>query len=164
MSLVRLLATGRSLVGLHDSESRYRVNSKRLLPKFNDENPFGGSVPRTIAGTGVAAPPAHGAAAAVPAAPKVSGAVELGFFRRSVARLAKWLARKPPVVRSAIPRFDKGPVQGELSLERVRVVRNDLSDSDLAIVPVKTPADKARPTKNENMQAAEPAKETARLL
>jgi hypothetical protein len=31
-------------------------------------------------------------------------------------------------------------VQGELSLDLVKVVRNDLSDTDLEIVPVKAPA------------------------
>jgi hypothetical protein len=37
----------------------------------------------------------------------------------------------------AIPRFSKPPVQGELSLDRIKVVRNDLSDADLEVVPVK---------------------------
>ena len=40
----------------------------------------------------------------------------------------------------AIPRFTKPPVQGELSLEKVRVVRNDLSDADLEVGPAKRSA------------------------
>lgn len=38
------------------------------------------------------------------------------------------------------------PVQAELSLDRIRVVRNDLSDSDLEIVPARVPkpADQGR--------------------
>jgi hypothetical protein len=36
-------------------------------------------------------------------------------------------------------------VQGELSLDRVKVVRNDLSDSDLEIVPAKQPSRSAVP-------------------
>lgn len=44
--------------------------------------------------------------------------------------------RRPKPVRQAVPRFSKPMVQGELSLEGVRVVRNDLSDSDLEIIRV----------------------------
>jgi hypothetical protein len=36
---------------------------------------------------------------------------------------------------SAIAGFASGPVQGELSLDRIKVMRNDLSDADLEIVP-----------------------------
>jgi len=39
----------------------------------------------------------------------------------------------------ALPRTDP-MVQGELSLDRVKVVRNDLSDSDLEIVPARKPS------------------------
>ena len=56
-----------------------------------------------------------------------------GLFARSGSKAAK----------SAIPRFPKPAVQGELSLERIQVVRNDLSDADLEIVPARpiaTPA------------------------
>jgi hypothetical protein len=47
----------------------------------------------------------------------------------------------------AIPRFEKSMVQGELSLESVKVVRNDLSDSDLEVVPTKpvVPAPQPKP-------------------
>jgi hypothetical protein len=38
---------------------------------------------------------------------------------------------------SAVPRFDKAPVQTELSLDRIKVVRNDLNEADVEIVPVK---------------------------
>ena len=41
MSLLRLLTTGKSLVGVEDSESRYRVTRQRLLPQFGPaRNPF----------------------------------------------------------------------------------------------------------------------------
>ena len=41
MSLLRLLTTGKSLVGVRDTESRYRVTSQRLLPQFGSaRNPF----------------------------------------------------------------------------------------------------------------------------
>jgi len=57
--------------------------------------------------------------------------------------------RKPaapvPVVAKAVP----GPLQPELSLEKVRVLRNDLSDSDLEIVTVKTEAKAEVKTKSQ---------------
>src|SRR5260370_38120811 len=41
MSLVRLLTTGKSLVGMQDNLSRYRLTKQRLLPKFGSgKNPF----------------------------------------------------------------------------------------------------------------------------
>ena len=50
-----------------------------------------------------------------------------GLFARSRSKTAK----------SAIPRFPKPAVQGELSLEKIKVVRNDLSDADLEVVPAR---------------------------
>jgi hypothetical protein len=53
----------------------------------------------------------------------------------------RWIASlpwmRPKVEKPAIPRLTKSMVQGELSLDAVRVVRNDLSDTDLEIVPAK---------------------------
>jgi hypothetical protein len=59
-----------------------------------------------------------------------------GLFARSGSKATK----------SAIPRFPKPAVQGELSLERIQVVRNDLSDADLEIVPAKPMATPAAAT------------------
>jgi hypothetical protein len=53
----------------------------------------------------------------------------------------------------AIPRFPKPPVQGELSLDKIRVMRNDLSDADLEVIAAKAPAAPAR---------SEPALHTAK--
>jgi hypothetical protein len=57
------------------------------------------------------------------------------------AKLFGLLARSGgKAAKPAIPRFPKPPVQGELSLDRIKVVRNDLSDADLELVPAKPPA------------------------
>lgn len=66
---------------------------------------------------------------------------------RAVARLAKLNSKLNPISwrtrakggARALPLADKAMVQAELSLDRVKVVRNDLSDSDLEIVPAKKP-------------------------
>ena len=41
MSLLQLLTTGKSLVGLQDSEPRYRMTHERMFPQFGPaRNPF----------------------------------------------------------------------------------------------------------------------------
>jgi hypothetical protein len=56
------------------------------------------------------------------------------------ARLARLFAHRPSkAAKSAIPRFNKPPVQTELSLDKIKVLRNDLSDVDLEVVPAKAP-------------------------
>jgi hypothetical protein len=46
--------------------------------------------------------------------------------------------RQPAEPKPAAPRFNKKPVQGELSLENIKVMRNDLSDTDVEVVPKKS--------------------------
>jgi len=70
------------------------------------------------------------------------------LWQRIAAVLSGWQARLGGLlgrssglaVKPAIPRFPKPPVQGELSLDRIKVVRNDLSDADLEVIPAKPPA------------------------
>ena len=64
------------------------------------------------------------------------------------ARLAALFARRRSrAAKPAIPRFDKTPVQTELSLDRIKVLRNDLCDADLEVVPAKPPTPSAAPAK-----------------
>jgi hypothetical protein len=63
------------------------------------------------------------------------------MLERSVGWLQKlnpldWWNR-PSNAKPAIPRFNKAPVQGELSLDNIKVVRNDLSDTDVEVVPAR---------------------------
>ena len=51
-----------------------------------------------------------------------------------------WLQnRKPVEAKATIARFGgrRRPVQGELSLDSIKVMRNDLSETDVEVVPVK---------------------------
>ena len=43
------------------------------------------------------------------------------------------------MAKPAIPRFTKESVQGELSLDKIKVLRNDLSDTDLEVVQARQP-------------------------
>ena len=51
---------------------------------------------------------------------------------------ARWFGGPKPATKPAVPRFDKPVVQGELSLHNIKVVRNDLNDADVEVVPART--------------------------
>jgi len=58
-----------------------------------------------------------------------------------------WTLFKNPFQRGAKPAKPErpGPVQPELRLDRVKPVRNDLSDSDIEVIPATTPAASGQP-------------------
>jgi len=251
MSLGKLLATGRSLIGGAPDAGRYDISARNRLPKFGGKNPFARPVrpapPVSMVATAttsapkpVLAPVNPGEPAAVVAQHKKTQVIEYkktqripepanrstglvsdhalisstmrgasgrnrlkaglqtgarvamgwmkSFWRvtraRAVAALAvargfKWgsslqvcralasgvwvqirrtaplgramcgriqslfgkltgLFRKQQEPKSVIPRFGKPAVQTELSLDRVKVVRNSLEDSDLEVVTADT--------------------------
>jgi len=165
MSLGKLLTTGKSLVGLSQSSSRYQLQ-KGALPKFESaKNPFAA---RTHAEPAEREPqlPKLSSAEAVDSkeSPRLSALGSLIVDREAsvanrnsqpaeapkvAAPVDSWLKkinpmvwfgnRKPAEPKPAIPRFSKpqAPIQGELSLDNIKVMRNDLSDADVEIVPVK---------------------------
>lgn len=198
MSLLRLLTAGRSLVGMKEITSRYRMRTPNLLPKFiSPKNPFAVASKTVPAKT---APPKPGPAAVSPvpapassgpepvkmetaplfdckpkpaAAPVATPPVAAAEPRqvkpaakaparvepkpaapaaiaspKKPAPISSWVkkinplsylpSRDPAAKKSARPA--RAPVQGELSLEKVKVVRNDLSDSDVEIVTVRPAA------------------------
>jgi hypothetical protein len=149
MSLLRLLTTGKSLVGLKESDTRYRVTRQRMLPRFGSaKNPFCATD---------ASAPARAAAQSPSVAPAKQPAAWVGSLWRKLAgtfrsrkatpqrawagKLSSLLSRpgrKPGAF--AMPPPTKRPVQVELSLDTVKVMCNDLRDADLEIVPAKSPA------------------------
>jgi hypothetical protein len=76
-----------------------------------------------------------------------------GLRLRAVALLTGWRAKVSRLLgrprgkraKPAIPRFTKQRVQSELSLDKIKVVRNDLSDADLEVVTARQPAAPAIP-------------------
>ncbi len=175
MSLLRLLTAGKSLVGLSDSTSRYRMAHRRAMPKFGSaKNPFRAKSGPESAQSPVASErneaaealangveatvraeshseTSNGDGAKASAKPDQLGApVAMGqggragrpsLVDRWIAKADGWLskARNRPA-KPAIPRFTKSPVQGELRLDQIKVVRNDLSDSDVDVVAAKSKA------------------------
>jgi hypothetical protein len=179
MSLLRLLTTGKSLVGMSDAESRYRVTRERLLPQFGSaRNPFistGKAEPASAEARPSANCGGNGAAeggggiqgaSGEPAVTRARGALRL----KTAALLSGWkakvggLLRRPrsKAVKPVIPRFTKPPVQGELSLDKIKVLRNDLSDADLEVVPARAPATRA--TKEDLGAETALGRVTARIL
>jgi hypothetical protein len=165
MSLGKLLTTGKSLVGLHDTHSRYQLR-KGALPKFeSSKNPFAARppgesstpdapeeaqlpklTPDEVAAANLKETPlppiVNGAfETAAPdskpvAAVKAPGVVD-GWLKK-LNPMVWWGNRKPAETKPAVPRFGKTPVQGELSLDNIKVMRNDLTEADVEVAPMKT--------------------------
>ena len=151
MSLLRLLTAGRSLVGLKDSASRYRESKYRLLPKFGTgTNPFQTKSttvePLTATENIATAREQPTPASPAPALTSSTASTELLNHEKQAfdkkGRIARWISslrargsrRKETKATRAMPQLAKSPVQGELSLDQVRVMRNDLNDADLEVV------------------------------
>jgi hypothetical protein len=147
MSLVRLLTAGKSLVGIQDSKSRYRSVDPRVMPKFGSEKKTNADVAReseikpSVAKSNLESSKADVAATPVATARKARGS---GWVSQWGSKLSSLVSQKPKPAKSGIPRLNGVPVQGELSLDNIKVVRNDLSDADLEVVTRKmAPAKKA---------------------
>jgi len=171
MSLGKLLTTGKSLVGLSQSNSRYQLQ-KGALPKFESaKNPFAAKTQTEPAEREPQLPklsPAEAVEPKEPARLSTLGALivdrEASVVNRNsqpteapkvAAPVDSWLKKINPMVwfghrqpaepKPAIPRFSKAqaPIQGELSLDNIKVMRNDLSEADVEVVPMKARAPKA---------------------
>jgi hypothetical protein len=131
--------------------SRYRVNPSVFLPKFvSPKNPFLRSqhadpvAQATVCGGEAECAPRPSAKA--PLSNDVPGRTARATFMRRVcgwisermgrlnpARLTRWRSGR---VKPATRRPVGERIQGELSLDHVKVVRNDLRDADLEVVAV----------------------------
>jgi len=142
MSLGKLLSSGRCLIGGHSESHRFRVNKRVALPKFGSlKNPFasGAQQARAEARPPTAASPteARVRAANAPATPaalrKLSPARILKWVSEQVEKLnllTRWKRPRAAVSSAAARMAASAPVQRELSLDTVRVLRNDLTDAD----------------------------------
>jgi hypothetical protein len=143
MSLGTLLAAGKSWAG-GEGAGRYRMRQGNRLPKFMaPQNPFKAeaeaeslrpTAPVTTVREGTEGTKRAGAVS-------VGGFSWLGYAGQRVRRAAAFCREQNPLARLSrpklpgIPRFGKRPVQSEFSLEQVQVMRGDLTDADLEIVP-----------------------------
>jgi hypothetical protein len=159
MSLIRLLAVGRTLKGIRDDSHRYRdVTGKRLLPKFGSSNAQAAGEPAVqIAATQTRSVLMAGRASTVrEQAQKTAGQARASTERKPSSLAAfvysqrdKWFFAKgrsatdAPSSRTPV-KVGSTVMQGELSLDKVKVVRNDLSEADLEVVPALRPGPMGR--------------------
>ena len=167
MSLLRLLTTGRSWVGMDNDGIRYHALDPRAMPKFGGKkNPFRATAPKVQNLEFKVQSSEHGVPAAVVAVgrevPKPRPAPRRGFGVGAwlcgvAAKISGLFSRSPMRVKAAVPQFAKPPTQAELSLDSVKVVRNDLSDADLEVKQAKLPEAKTEKSKAEPQAASRKA-------
>lgn len=136
MSLIRLLTTTRSLSDVKNEPSPYRMSEQGLLPKFGPKK-------RENVARGDAGAPSE--AVRRDASPFRKENLGEGNRDRTDAgcslksessRKPRWLAEWWQKLFRRKPRRERRePVQGEFGLDLVRVVRNDLCDTDTAEPP-----------------------------
>ena len=161
MSLMRLLAAGSSLRNIKDRRSPYKMTQEHLLPKFGADKPVDDRVAATLSLTHTppidlglkpasirlepAAPPEqppmktsdqtrNEEPSPSAAAPQVGEAATPSTEARTGGRLLRWARNRNPFQPRSVAKRGAAPVQAELLLESVKVVRNDLSDADLEVV------------------------------
>jgi len=177
MKLGALLAAGKSLALGRNGESPYRADKQIYLPKFaSPKNLFiaAGEAEATerAAKIAVTAPVIKEVAAKtqkLPTLPEtVNGqtvaAVNPALPVRAARRSVSWMDKLNPFgTRHAPPvpalKNAKVPLQAELSLDAVKVLRNDLSDVDVEVVPLKS-----RPPRDPAVPDLEPAKKSWEVL
>ena len=122
-----------------EGNGRYRMQKHIRLPRFmSPRNPFKPEPSLETPGLPAAMPDGTGAAAgAAPPAIKVSFWTHFGAGLRQCGLFClehNSFSRIGQAMLPAIPRFGKPRVQGELSLDKVKVVRGDLTHADLEVV------------------------------
>jgi hypothetical protein len=138
MNLGKLLVAGKSVIN-GCAEVSYRANRHVYLPKFGlAQNPFKSpeeAEPVKPAVEAIAAPIKK---TVTPVAAKTQ---KIPPWPRP-ARATSWASKLIPISiwRGSVPAAPSAPcpVQSELSLDSVKVVHNDLSDADVAVVPIKS--------------------------
>ena len=147
------------MIGIQDSKSRYRSVDPRAMPKFGSEkkahlareseakpSAANSNAESSKANTNAGADDKVGVTQVVEKTPVATArkARGSGWVSQWGSKLSSLVSQKPKSAKSAGPRFNGVPVQGELSLDNIKVVRNDLSDADLEVVTRKMgPAKKA---------------------
>lgn len=143
MSLIKMLAFAKSLAGGRDVGGRFRKSTENMVPDFTR----GGPRPLSIAeepktdGAGRMrmdagdAPPGKGGLMSD------DGSVEARSSGERGGVAGRWQSRNPFGSRPTV----RADAKGQLTLEFVKVVRNDLSDADLELAPARPKAQVSAP-------------------
>jgi hypothetical protein len=153
MSLIKLLSVSKTFAGGTSQPGRYKMAEQGLLPKFAPvgrpvslapklktvqpaaKKEFAAARLDRSGSLAEKLPESAGPAPAAAMTPRaaLASAVRVGSGGTNWFRLGK----NPFVNRPAKGPNAVTPVQSELSLDAVKPLRNDLSDSDLEVVPAK---------------------------
>src|SRR3989442_10674443 len=150
MNLGKLLGAGKSFISGRKSAA-YRTDKRFYLPQFvSPKNPFAAAAAATAATTATQVElPGPAAKKTVEPMKKTTPLTWMKTQKLPVvaapaapARATTWASKLNPasLFRSAPAAVDKNvtAVQAELSLEKVKVIHNDLTDADVEIVPMKS--------------------------
>jgi hypothetical protein len=139
MSLGKLLAAGKSIKNGQRAVA-YHKDKRVYLPKFGSpKNPF-----TITAQTELPKPPVENSVAPVKkaAAPTWAKTQKMPTVSAGPARVTTWTEKFNPmsIWRGSAAEVKSSPhaIQAELSLEKVKVVHNDLTDVDVEVVPIKS--------------------------
>jgi hypothetical protein len=159
MNLGKLLATGKSIMNGRGSVP-YRENKHVYLPKFGSaKNPFATATQTELPKPQPAIQVAVAQKNVVPSWARPQKPVET---TPPAAGKTKWSQRLNPMTLIRSTQTDtktcQRPVQSELSLEKIKVVHNDLADADVEVVPMKSRP--ARPAARAALPVSPPAWET----
>ena len=146
MNLGKLLGAGKSFIR-GGKPAAYRTDKRVYLPQFiSPKNPFAHAAPAEVQSelpkpeTSSPAGPARKAKPSWAKPGKMSTAETPA--QAGPTRVTTWAGKFNPVAIfrevAASPVRHATPVQTELSLERVKVVHNDLTDADVEVVPMKS--------------------------
>ena len=134
----KLFAASTSLIGWGKSGKQYRLTDPAALPKFGTKRKGAEKLqtPNSIEGKFQA--------------PNLQPGQKDRHSKPAL--FASWLTKLQGLLNggkgprnAAIPRFSRQPVQGELSLDNVKVLCNDLSDTDFELVAKPVAPKKAAP-------------------
>jgi hypothetical protein len=144
MNLGKLLGAGKSFIS-GGKPAAYREDKRYYLPQFvSPKNPFANpAAPEASAEPPKAPAPATAAPARKLALPWVkTGKIPVVAPRGAPARATTWVSKLNPAsifgVTHAVANDSLPPVQVELSLEKIKVVHNDLTDAEVEVVPLKS--------------------------
>src|SRR6516165_3088593 len=137
MNLGKLLMAGKIIIGGREEVS-YRISNRGYLPKvISPKNLCAAAVETKPALPAEATPVKKGTAPdgaktqKLPALPKAGSPTRTRAGKWSP--LSFWRSWRPTV-----PQKPEHPMQAELSLDRVKVMHNDLTDADVEVVPIKS--------------------------
>lgn len=183
-----LLVMGRSIKESRDTPHRYRLREKQFAPKFGSVKKQGAVesglqsvfshpaeaavLKKSVPATGPARSEKPESAVSRPKPMKSPGFTRLtGFVWKHCARFFQ-KSNGPAEKRISRPRVVTGngkPFQEELSLDAVKVIRNDLTEADLEVVAIKNSPSGGQqefigPAPGQRAETSAVGKVTSRLL